>query len=270
MAKSARSTAPPTKPSSSPTDGEDEVGVLLGDEAALGLGALERPSPVGRPLAIAMLRLLLVVRRCPGWCRSRGRGTTVSRSSWYCFSSPSPTTAYTPVTASSPSTTRCFPLTPATASIVTTITARTITVPRSGCSSTSPIGHAHQPDDHGEAPRVDLAAVVVAVAGEDHDQAELRQLRRLQREPARQLEPGLVALDVRADRREHREQQEHGHAVERPSGGRAGAGSRSSSTTTIAAMPERPRTAPGASRSSTGRRGCAGGSSSRSSAGRAR
>ena len=77
-----------------------------------------------------------------------------------------------------------------------------------GLEQHQPDGHAHQPDDHGEAPGVDLAAVVVAVAGEEHDEAELRQLRRLQREPARQLEPRLVALDVRAERREHGEQHE--------------------------------------------------------------
>ena len=34
----------------------------------------------------------------------------------------------------------CFPLTPATARIATMMTARTITVPRSGWSSTSPMG----------------------------------------------------------------------------------------------------------------------------------
>ena len=44
----------PTKPSSSPTDGEDEVGVLLGDEAALGLRARSKsPRPSIRPLAMA-------------------------------------------------------------------------------------------------------------------------------------------------------------------------------------------------------------------------
>ena len=55
-------TAPPTKPSSSPTDGEDEVGVLLGHVRVLRLAALEqarrRRSP---PVTIADLRLLEVV-----------------------------------------------------------------------------------------------------------------------------------------------------------------------------------------------------------------
>ena len=94
-----------------------------------------------------------------------------------------------------------------------------------------------QRDDHGEAPGVEFAAVLVAVAGERHDDPELRQLRRLEREPARELEPRLMALDVRAHGREHREQQEHGAAVEHHACSRACAGSRCSSTTIIATKP---------------------------------
>ena len=52
-----------------------------------------------------------------------------------------------------------------------------------------------------------LAAVLVEVAGQRDDDAELRELRRLELEAARELEPRLRALDVRADRREHDEQQ---------------------------------------------------------------
>ena len=77
-----------------------------------------------------------------------------------------------------------------------------------GLEQHEPDRHGREREDRGEAPRVELAAVLVAVAGERHDDPELRQLRRLQREPARQLEPRLVALDVRAERREHRDEQD--------------------------------------------------------------
>ena len=65
-----------------------------------------------------------------------------------------------------------------------------------------------EPDDHGESPRVDVTAVLVHVAGERHDQTELRDLRRLELEPERELEPRLGTLGVRTERREHEEQQQ--------------------------------------------------------------
>ena len=43
--------------------------------------------------------------------------------------------------------------------------------------------HHREREDHGEPPRVDVAAVLVAVAGERDDEAELRDLRRLELEP---------------------------------------------------------------------------------------
>ena len=95
-ANSASSTAAPTKPSSSPTDGEDEVGVLLGDEA--------QPWVCGRRRALARrcgrgrwpLGLVLVVG-VPWLVPLSGSRNVVSRSIWYCFSSPrrDRATAYT-------------------------------------------------------------------------------------------------------------------------------------------------------------------------------
>ena len=78
-----------------------------------------------------------------------------------------------------------------------------------GLEEDEPDGYGGEREDRGDAPRVELTAVLVAVAGQRHDHAELGQLRRLEREPTRQLEPCLVALDVRAERREHRDQQDH-------------------------------------------------------------
>ncbi len=76
-----------------------------------------------------------------------------------------------------------------------------------GLEEHEPDRHRYECEDRGQAPRVELAAVLVAVAGERHDDPELGELRRLEREATGELEPRLVALDVRAERREHREQQ---------------------------------------------------------------
>ena len=54
---------------------EDEVGVLLGHEAALGLRAVLETLAGEPPVGDGLLRLLLVVRGALRWCRSRGRGT---------------------------------------------------------------------------------------------------------------------------------------------------------------------------------------------------
>ena len=106
-----------------------------------------------------------------------------------------------------------------------------------GLEQHQPERHRGQAEDRGEAPGVELAAVLVAVAGQRHDDPELRQLRRLQREPARELEPRLVALDVRAERREHREQQRRRWRGRTNIAWSRSAGSRSSSTATMATTP---------------------------------
>ena len=83
---------------------------------------------------------------------------------------------------SSPITAICFPDTPAIASRPDDDHAEHERGPEVGLDQHQPDRHRREAERDGEPPRVELAPVLVEVAGEGDDDPELRELRRLQRE----------------------------------------------------------------------------------------
>ncbi len=69
--------------------------------------------------------------------------------------------------------------------------------------------------DDAEAPGVEIAAMLMAVAGDRDDQHDLGDLRRLELERP-DLEPGLRALVVAAEHDDARQQREYREIDERP------------------------------------------------------
>ena len=87
----------------------------------------------------------------------------------------------------------CTGRSPATTSTAHEHTPITSVVPRSFCRSTSAIGNAGDHDRDREPPRVEIAAMLVAVAGDRDDHRDLGDLRRLELQRP-DLEPRLRAL----------------------------------------------------------------------------
>ena len=221
----------PRKPSSSPTDVKMKSVCCSGTKPPWVCEPSPRPSPANRPCAMACFDCSWLYA-LPCEFAFPGSTNEVNRSIWYCFRIPRFATAYTPVIASNTQHEELAPGEAGRGEQPHDDDDQHEHRAEVGLEEHEPDRYRREREDRGDAPRVELTAVLVAVAGERHDDAELGELRRLEREATRQLEPRLVTLDVRPERREHREQAGRRSRCRRPSSGRADAGSRSRSPRT--------------------------------------
>ena len=137
------------------------------------------------------------------------------RSTRYAATLPVTTAAPTSVTPMSTSTPMCTGLSPATTSTAKEQTRITNVVPRSCCRNTSAIAKAGDREPDREPARVEIVAMLMAVARDRDDHRDLRDLRRLELQRP-DLEPRLRAL-VALARHEHADQErEHRDIDERP------------------------------------------------------
>ena len=106
---------------------------------------------------------------------------------------------------------------PDSASIPKMMNAKTMIEPTSGCSRISSTGIAEKPR-HSNTSCVVGSAMPFAFLRQQHRDAEhdrdLRELRRLDLEPAAEPDPGVRAVDGLPERRQHDQQAEHRRAVE--------------------------------------------------------
>ena len=115
------------------------------------------------------------------------------RSTRYAATFPVTTAAPTRVTPISTSTPMCTGLSPATTSTANEHTRITSVVPRSCCRNTSAIAKPAIAMRDREPARVEIVAMLMAVAGDRDDHDDLRDLRRLELQRP-DLEPRLRAL----------------------------------------------------------------------------
>src|SRR5581483_10343459 len=130
-ANRARRVNAPTKPNSSPTTVKMKSVCCSGTNDRLVWVPLNRPFPNRPPEPIAALACARLYAEC--WGSLVGLANAVSRSTWYCLSTPSWTTASIPTMATRQMAAMCRGRAPATTRTPMRMAPKTRSVPRSGC-----------------------------------------------------------------------------------------------------------------------------------------